>query len=197
MENTLEVRINKLEGITGKLATLANNLHNGQTTLVEVFQDLSEEIASEIREQVSIEMIAQGIKLKQDVKEEMTDVRKDMEDVKEALKETTIDRHQRANIKNKIAKCTKKLVGEKDDPRYTLFYAPYRGRITNLLKKHFNVTAYEDISIDEYDKAMDLIGLLSPEDWFTQYILDDLRTKSDNGELKVSVQKALIKYLSN
>lgn len=123
-------------------------------------------------------------------------VKEDVGGIKDAIKQTTIDRHQRANIKNKIATRTKKFTGDKDDPKYILFYSAYRGRITNLLKKHFNVSAYEDISIDEYDEAIKLIGLLSPEDWFTEYVLDDLKTKSENGELKVSVEKALTKYLS-
>ena len=44
---------------------------------------------------------------------------------------------------------------------------------------------------------MDLIGTLEPEDWFEKYILDDIKTKSENDELKVSEQKALTKYLAN
>lgn len=195
MENQLEKRVNKLEGVTGKLALLANNLHNGQSTLVEVLQEITGDISSEIREQVSIEMVAQGVKLKQDVKQDITDVKQDIETVKDAIKETTIDRHQEAEIKNKIAKRTKKLVGEKGSPKYILFYAPFRGRITNLLKDYFTVSSYKDISIDEYKDAMDLIGTLTPEDWFEKYILDDIKNKSKNDELKVSQQKALIEYL--
>lgn len=197
MENQLEVRVNKLEGITGKLASLANNLQNGQCTIVEVLQELSGEISSEIRDQVSTEMLAQSVKLKQDVNEDITCVKQDIEDVKEAIKETTIDRHQESEIKNKIARQTKSLVGEKGTPKYILFYAPFRGRITNLLKNFFNVASYKDISIDEYKKAMELIGTLVPEDWFVNFILDSLRKRSKNDELKVSEQKALTLYLAS
>ena len=197
MENALEIRVNKLEGITGKLAHLASNIQTGQSTIVEVLQELTGDISTEITERVSIEMIAQGIKIKQEVKEDIVYVKQDIEEVKEAIKETTINRHQEKGIKDKIARQTKSLVGEKGSPKYILFYAPFRGRVTNLLKKYFEVASYKDISIDEYNKAIDLIETLVPEEWFEKYILDDWRTKSENDELKVFQQKALMSYLSN
>jgi septal ring factor EnvC (AmiA/AmiB activator) len=196
MNSTIETRVSKLEGITGKLASLTNDLYSGQKTVVEVLQDMGMVIGSEIREQISIEMIAQTEILKHNVNEEITDVKKDVEKVKETLKETGLDRHKQNDISEKIASRVKQLVGKKNSVTYILFYSAYRGRITKLLKQHYNVSSYKDISLDEFESALKLIDILTPESWFDNYILESWRDKIENNEAKEKEIKAYKEYIS-
>jgi len=196
MNNQLEVRVNKLEGITGKLAGVMSNLQNGQKTMVEVLHDLSFVIADEIREQISQEILSQKEQFKQEFSEDITQVKTDVEGVKEKLKQTTIDRHQEGELTQLRKSRIMKLVGGMKSPEYTLFYSRYVGKLTNDLKSYFKVSSYKDISLEEFDSAKNYINSWIAPSWYTKYLLDELKEKSENGELKISEQKALNEYLN-
>ncbi|HEY5588872.1 MAG TPA: ORF6C domain-containing protein [Candidatus Paceibacterota bacterium] len=197
MTNELEVRVSKLEGVTNKLAGLANNLQTGQMTIVEVIQELGLSIGTEIREVVSIEIEAKSKEIGQQTIIQITDAEKDIEDIKNRLKEKGLDRHQANKITQKIALRTHKLVGSKDSIKYILFYGAYRGRINKVLRQHYDVPSYKDIAPYEFEEALKMIDLITPESWFDDFIITKWKEKDQDGELKPKEQKALKKYLEN
>lgn len=184
----LEVRVNKLELFSKKLA-------GGQNDLYGALQEFSGLVADEIRQQIKQEAAGIGITIREEAGKELTEVKIKQEEIAEKLKETGIDRHKQADIQNKLLSRTYQLTGKNGTKEYILFYKPVKGRITKLLKQKYKISSYKDISIDEYDAAMNDIDTLSVEPWFIQYIVDDWKRKSKDGEIKVSEQRALNEYL--
>lgn len=184
----LQVRVNKLETFSKKLA-------GSQSDLYGALQEFTGLVADEIREQIKQEAAAIGISINEEAKKELIGVKIKQEEIQEKLKETGIDRHKQADIQNKLLHRAYQLTGKKNSKEYILFYKAVKGRITKLLKQKYNVSSYKDISIDEYATALKDIDTLSVEPWFIQYIIDDWRQKSKDGEIRVSEQRALNEYL--
>ena len=190
--NNIEMRVNNLE--LG-LQDLANFTGESQSKLASIIHTIASGISQEVQNQVRSEVVATKEQLKQEIKEDVTVIKQDVEKLNDALKETGIDRHKQTAIQNKLASRTFEFTGKKGTAKHTLFYSAVRGRLTKLLKQKYEISSYKDISIDEFDEAIKYIETLNVEGWFLDYILNNWKQKSDDGEIKVSEQRALDEYL--
>jgi len=125
MENNVEKRVSRLEGITGKLAGMTQQVMDGQKTLAEVVIELSKEITGDFREEIKEEIVASGIKTSQYVDKKIGDIKGDIVGIQKSIKNDCISGIQISELeKERRRRVIHLLSGIKSD-KYKVFGSAY------------------------------------------------------------------------
>lgn len=169
MENNIEKRVSRLEGVTGRLAGMTQQVMDGQKTLAEVVIELSKEITGDFREEIKEEIVASGIKSSQYVDGRIGEVNETIVKIQEDIANDELSGEQLDELEKERRRRVIHLLVSLRNDKYKVFGSTYFKELGTDILCQFKISesslkSFKRIKKNQFEEVLSYVRSWNPNE---------------------------------